>query len=179
MLVQIPCSTGIAWLLGEQVTADGDMMLFSVKRAGCALAALVFLAACGDKPTKINHDAISQKRGARSDSGSILDFFRSKDDAGVKVNRFLWAASLQVLDFLPVQTADPFTGVISTGYGVPPGGGRAYRATILISDPALDARSLNLSMSTQRGPVDAGTRRAVEDAILSRARELRIQAGKY
>lgn len=158
------------------------MMLFSVKRAGCALAALVFLAACGDKPTKLDHEAMSHGRDARgmnSNSGSIFDFFRSKDDAGVKVNRFLWAGSLQVLDFLPIQSADPFTGVISTGYGVPPGGGRAYRATILISDPALDARSLNLSMSTQSGPVDAGTRRAVEDAILSRARQLRIEAGKY
>lgn len=158
------------------------MMLFTVKRAGCALAALVFLGACGDKPPKLDPEAMSHGRDARymrSDSGSVFDFFRSKDDAGVKVNRFLWAASLQVLDFLPIQSADPFTGVISTGYGVPPGGGRAYRATILISDPALDARSLNLSMSTQSGPVDAGTRRAVEDAILSRARQLRIEAGKY
>lgn len=156
------------------------MMLFTLKRAGCALAALVFLGACGDKPPKLDPEAINQGRGgARSDNGSVLDFFRSKDDAGVKVNRFLWTASLQVLDFLPIQSADPFTGVISTGYGVPPGGGRAYRATILISDPALDARSLNLSMSTQSGPVDAGTRRAVEDAILSRARQLRIEAGKY
>ncbi|WP_324753804.1 DUF3576 domain-containing protein [Roseovarius sp. Pro17] len=161
------------------------MMLLSVKRAGCALAALVFLGACGDEPPKFDPNAVvveggKEAKGAqRVNSGtSILDIFRGKD-AGVKVNRFLWTASLQVLDFLPIQSADPFTGVISTGYGVPPGGGRAYRATILISDPALDARSLNVSLSTQAGPVDAGTRRAVEDAILSRARQLRIQAGKY
>ena len=161
------------------------MMLLSVKRAGCALAALVFLGACGDEPAKFDPNAVVVEGGkeakgpARVSSGtSILDIFKSKD-AGVKVNRFLWTASLQVLDFLPIQSADPFTGVISTGYGTPPGGGRAYRATILISDPALDARSLNVSLSTQRGPVDAGTRRAVEDAILSRARQLRIQAGKY
>ena len=31
------------------------------------------------------------------------------------------------------------TGVIVTDYGTPPGGGRAYRATILIQDAALDA----------------------------------------
>lgn len=160
-------------------------MLLSVKRAGCALAALVFLGACGDEPAKFDPNAVvveggkEAKGAARVTSGtSVFDIFKSKD-AGVKVNRFLWTASLQVLDFLPIQSADPFTGVISTGYGTPPGGGRAYRATILISDPALDARSLNVSLSTQRGPVDAGTRRAVEDAILSRARQLRIQAGKY
>ncbi|MFQ1702020.1 DUF3576 domain-containing protein [Loktanella agnita] len=95
----------------------------------------------------------------------------------VAVNRYLWTASLDVLSFLPVQSADPFTGVISTGYGTPPGSGRAYRATIHVSDPALDARSLNLSLMTQSGPVALETQRAVEDAILSRARQLRIADG--
>jgi hypothetical protein len=60
----------------------------------------------------------------------------------VAVNRYLWNASLEVLNFLPIQSVDPFTGVIVTGYGTPPGGGRSYRATIKVSDPALDARAL-------------------------------------
>ncbi|MCQ0093808.1 DUF3576 domain-containing protein [Roseovarius sp. M141] len=166
------------------------MMLLSLNRAVIAIAALGMLAACGDEPPRFDPNAVVVESGkeakgpARVDAkpgesgGSIFEIFQGKE-AGIKVNRFLWTASLQVLDFLPVQTADPFTGVISTGYGTPPGGGRAYRATILISDPALDARSLNLSLSTQSGTVAAGTQRAVEDAILSRARQLRIQAGKY
>lgn len=166
------------------------MMHFSAKRAVIAIAALGILAACGDEPPKFDPKAVVVESGREAKGparvgvapgepgGSILEIFKSKE-SGVKVNRFLWSASLQVLDFLPVRTADPFTGVISTGYGTPPGGGRAYRATILISDPALDARSLNLSLSTQSGPVAEGTRRAVEDAILSRARELRIGADKY
>jgi len=114
----------------------------------------------------------------RGNGSSILDIFKGGGPEA-KVNRFLWTASLEVLNFLPVQTADPFTGVISTGYGTPPGGGRAYRATILISDPALDARSLNVALQTRNGPVAAGTQRAVEDAILSRARQLRISAGRF
>lgn len=93
----------------------------------------------------------------------------------VAVNRYLWYASLDVLDFLPVESADPFTGVITTGYGIPPGGSVAYRATIYVSDPALDARALNVALFTQRGAVAAETTAAVEDAILSRARQLRIQ----
>jgi hypothetical protein len=108
----------------------------------------------------------------------LLDAFRGGRET-VKVNRFLWTASLEVLNFLPIEAADPFTGVISTGFGVPPGGGQAYRATVLISDPALDARSLKVALQTQRGPVDAATTRAVEDAILNRARQLRIQSGKF
>ncbi|WP_372340133.1 DUF3576 domain-containing protein [Yoonia sp.] len=95
----------------------------------------------------------------------------------VAVNRYLWAASLDVLSFLPVESADPFTGVITTGFGTPPGGSRAYRATVQVSDPAMDARSLNLSLLTTSGPVALETQRAVENAILDRARQLRIADG--
>jgi len=82
-----------------------------------------------------------------------------------------------VLDFLPIESVDPFSGVVVTGYGTPPGGGRAYRATILVQDPALDARSLKLALATRSGPVAPATVRAVEDAILTRARQLRIRDG--
>lgn len=95
----------------------------------------------------------------------------------VAVNRYLWAASLDVLSFLPVEMADPFTGVIATGFGVPPGGSTAYRANIQVTDPALDARALRVSLQTQRGPVDSATQTAVENAILDRARQLRIADG--
>ncbi|OBY26378.1 DUF3576 domain-containing protein [Leisingera sp. JC1] len=109
---------------------------------------------------------------------SVFDFLNAKPDQTVQVNRYLWTASLDVLSFLPVQSVDPFTGVIVTGYGTPPGGGRSYRATIHIKDPALDARSLNVALQSKGGPVSASTTRAVEDAILSRARQLRIADGK-
>ena len=42
-------------------------------------------------------------------------------------------------------------------------------------DPALDARSLKLSLQGPGGAaVEPGTVRAVEDAILTRARQLRV-----
>ncbi len=111
---------------------------------------------------------------------SIWDVFGpSKTEQTVQVNRYLWAASLDVLSFLPIESVDPFTGVIVTGYGTPPGGGRSYRATVHISDPALSARSLKLAMQTSGGqPANPATVRAVEDAILSRARQLRIADDK-
>jgi len=96
----------------------------------------------------------------------------------LEVNRYIWAASLEVLNFLPIESVDPFSGVIVTGYGTPPGGGRAYRATILVNDPALDARSLKLALVSKGGAVDPATVRAVEDAILTRARQLRAQDSK-
>jgi hypothetical protein len=121
-----------------------------------ALLALLIgtLAACGGGP-------VPTPRGAEN----------------VAVNRYLWAASLDVLSFLPVQTADPFTGLITTGFGTAPGSSRAYRATIQVTDPAMDARSLNVALQSRNGPVALETQRAIEDAILSRARQLRIADG--
>ncbi len=111
---------------------------------------------------------------------SIWDLFSAnKAEQITNVNRYLWAATFDVLNFLPVQEVDPFTGIIITGYGTPPGGGRSYRATVHIKDPALEARSLTVSMQTSGGaPVSTATVRAVEDAILSRARQLRIADNK-
>ena len=110
---------------------------------------------------------------------SIWDVFGpNRTEQTVNVNRYLWAASLDVLGFLPVQSVDPFTGVIVTGFGTPPGGGRAYRATVHVRDPSLDARSLKVSLQGQGGAVSPATARAVEDAILARARQMRIRDRK-
>ena len=123
-----------------------------------------------------------QQRGAgivRPERETIWDLFdRDDPETSVDVNRFIWNAALDVLDFLPVEAVDPFTGVIVMGYGVPPGGGTPYRATVYVQDPALDARSLNVALATRSGPASAATQRAVEDAILTRARQLRIATGR-
>ncbi|MFK7877795.1 MAG: DUF3576 domain-containing protein [Paracoccaceae bacterium] len=152
------------------------------------LSAALLLSACAqqtndeiqDGPVVQRETAAEQQEreflgeGPRSDR-TLLSLFNTGDpELKVDVNRYIWAASLEVLDFLPIQTVDSFTGVIVTGYGTPPGGGRAYRATVLVDDPALDARSLTLAMQTRGGPVSASTIRAIEDAILTRARQLRV-----
>ena len=43
---------------------------------------------------------------------SFFDLFRNRGDADrdVPVNRFLWQASLDMLSFLPLEGADPFSG---------------------------------------------------------------------
>ncbi|KJS42615.1 MAG: hypothetical protein VR71_14005 [Roseovarius sp. BRH_c41] len=166
-----------------ETISDGAMTHSRLKILGLTATCLVLLSGCGGfKNATLDEEAMRVKGGRErqvaAGDGSILDAFRGAKDT-VKVNRFLWTASLQVLDFLPIEAADPFTGVISTGYGTPPGGGQSYRATILISDPALDARSLNVALQTRGGAVNAATERAVEDAILNRARQLRINAARF
>ncbi|WP_050932007.1 DUF3576 domain-containing protein [Aestuariivita boseongensis] len=150
---------------------------------GCGGNGLFGRVTVGDEPTE---RVVEPGQGSRlgspntSEGSSLWDLFRpNQADQTVAVNRYLWNASLDVLNFLPVQSVDPFTGIIVTGYGTPPGGGRAYRATIHVTDPALEARALRVSLQTRSGPVSAGTARAVEDAILARARQLRIADNRF
>tara|TARA_B110000977_G_scaffold186028_1_gene251478 strand:- start:2537 stop:3025 length:489 start_codon:yes stop_codon:yes gene_type:complete len=158
-----------------------------MKARNFAILALALggLAACGSigSPAQPLADQYTNAKNPNvietNPENTIWSIFSKKNtESVVLVNKYLWSASLEVLSFLPVQSVDPFTGVIVTGYGTPPGGGRAYRATVLIDDPALDARSLNLALQSRGGAVSAATSRAVEDAILSRARELRIADNK-
>lgn len=126
---------------------------------------------------RLNQPAANQETRRKS---TIWDLFSNTKDPNttVEVNKYLWQASLEVLNFLPIESIDPFSGVFVTGYGTPPGGGRAYRATVYVQDPALDARSLKVSLDSRGGAVSPDTVRAVEDAILTRARQLRIRDSK-
>lgn len=183
------------------------MSLHRVGRIAVAAALVSSLSACGgglasgdsglfrrSQPTIPSEDQLSRKERAdaqraalaaanpEDDQGStIWDLFSNADDPNttVEVNKYLWQASLEVLNFLPIESVDPFTGVIVTGYGRPPGGGRAYRATIYVQDPSLDARSLKVALQGQGGSAVAPeTVRAIEDAILTRARQIRIRDSK-
>ena len=182
------------------------MHLYRLSRIAAAIGLALTLAACGgissgdsglfrkrgatipsetQLDSKARADAqragLAKARGEDKPRSTIWDLFSNSADPNktVEVNKYIWAASLDVLNFLPIESVDPFTGVIVTGYGAPPGGGRAYRATIYIQDPALDARSLKVAMQSRGGgAVAPETIRAVEDAILTRARQLRIQDSK-
>jgi hypothetical protein len=173
-----------------------------ITRSAILLGVVLTLSACGGigsgdsgwfrRSNTVDAQTLEQRARAEEQRGNleqitptpkrrtIWDLFGNRRDpnSNIEVNKYLWQASLEILNFLPVESVDPFSGVIVTGYGTPPGGGKAYRATILVQDPALDARSLKLSLLTRSGPVDAETQRAVEDAILSRARQLRIRDSK-
>jgi uncharacterized membrane protein len=151
-----------------------------------ALCSTIILAGCGQQfssrntgPAEVDADIARSRDGVGATTlGEALRAARNQEQI-VGVNRYIWSAAIKVLDFLPIETVDPYTGVIVTGFGTPPGGSTAYRATVLINDPALDARSLNVALQTRRGPASASAVRAVEDAILTLARQMRIGDNKY
>jgi len=109
------------------------------------------------------------------DNGNLGDLFKSSGDEIGSVNKYLWQASIEVLNFLPINSADPFSGIIVFGKGKAPGSSQSYDATVYISDPALDARSLSVTVRSSNGTISSAAKREIENAILSRARQLRLK----
>ena len=141
-----------------------------------AIATFPILVACSSGGSNSDDTAIKPRAlASEGDSRSTIWDVTNRDlkTTPVKVNRYIWQASLEVLDFMPIETIDPFSGVIVMGYGTPPGGKTKYEATVLVTEPALDARTLRGSLRTRYGPADPGTKRPLEDAILSTTRQPR------
>jgi hypothetical protein len=99
------------------------------------------------------------------------------------VNSYLWHATLDTLSFMPLHSADPFGGVIITDwYSDPSNPNERMRVTGYILDRRLRADGIKISTFRQTrsadGWVDAqvnpDTANKLEDAILVRARELRL-----
>ena len=61
------------------------------------------------------------------------------------------------------------------GKGKAPGSSQSYDATVYISDPSLDARSLSVTVRSSNGTISSAAKREIESAILSRARQLRLK----
>jgi hypothetical protein len=161
-------------------------------------AAMLTLAACGDAKTEYTYpdsrDEDPTLRGFKKDSEGLfgsdgLLSYGKKDEgggSGIAVNSFLWRASLDTLSFMPLASADPFGGVIITDWYTPPEAPNSrFKANVFILDRQLRADGIKVTLFQQRrdpsaGWVDAEVNRRtasdLEDAILTRARQLRIAA---
>jgi hypothetical protein len=102
------------------------------------------------------------------------------------VNAYLWHATLDTLSFMPLASADPFGGVIITDWYSPPQDSvERLKVTVYILDRRLRADGIKLAVFRQTkqngawvdAPVNPDTASKLEDAILTRARELRIASG--
>lgn len=106
--------------------------------------------------------------------------------SGIGVNAYLWRASLETIDFMPLSQADPFGGVIITDWYSPPETpGERFKINVYILDTVLRADGVKVAIFRQTNGTDAGwidaavdtnTATSIEDNILTRARELRIAA---
>jgi hypothetical protein len=102
---------------------------------------------------------------------------------GVGVNSLLWRASLDTISFMPLVSADPFGGVIITDWYTPPQTpDERFKVNIYILGRALRADGVRASVFRQTNqagtwadaPVALNTGTDLENAILTRARQLRM-----
>lgn len=157
-----------------------------------ALGAALCLSGCSSMGKKADSTAYTTPDPA-NDKISISHLFGGGNkqakqaaydqQAGIGVNAYLWRASLDTISFMPLNSADPWGGVIiSDWYANPQKPDERFKTTIYILDARLRADALNVSVykQVQQGgqwidaEVSQQTQLDIENAILSRARELRL-----
>lgn len=110
-----------------------------------------------------------------------------KDDgsSGIGVNSYLWRASLDTVSFMPLASADPFGGVIITDwYEAEEKPNERFKVNIFILDKQLRSDGVKVKVFRQISKggkwvdtqVSDNTGPQMEDAILTRARQLRVAA---
>jgi hypothetical protein len=168
-----------------------------MKKILLPLTMVALITACGDVKTESagapmsREDAQLEKRGKITGEGG-LTLFGGKDKdtssgGAIGVNSYLWRATLDTISFMPLASADPFGGTIITDwYEDPKTQGERYKVNALILDKTLRADGVRVQVFKQKltkgtwrdSAVDAKLARTLEDTILTRARELRVAAGK-
>ncbi|ACT57710.1 DUF3576 domain-containing protein [Hirschia baltica] len=124
--------------------------------------------------------------GGSSDQATVRKVSADgKQQAGIGVNAYLWRASLDTISFMPLKSADPYGGVINSDwYANPELPDERFKTTVYILDTRLRADGVKVAVQKevlvngnwQTANVDEGTGAALENAILSRARELRLSS---
>ena len=154
--------------------------------------ASVLLAACSGRQAtdlpKSREDAERERFGTIF--GDDLTFGgarRARPDeeaSGIGVNSFLWRAALDTVSFMPVVSADPFGGTIITDWFTP--GDQPndrVKVNVYILDRQLRSDGVRAAVFRQAREPTGGwrdvqvareTNTQMENAILARARELRI-----
>ncbi|MDP3494631.1 MAG: DUF3576 domain-containing protein [Hyphomonadaceae bacterium] len=108
-----------------------------------------------------------------------------EENGALGVNAYLWRASLDTLSFLPLSSADPYGGVIITDwYANPSKADERMKATVYILDTRLRADGVSAAVFRETlangvwspASVSPETNVALENAILAKARQLRLSS---
>ncbi|HCO99863.1 MAG: hypothetical protein CL573_01495 [Alphaproteobacteria bacterium] len=165
-----------------------------VKYVFCVSATVLLLGLTACEGIKLDRaetggylDEERKKAGKLFGDINLLDFGGGdKDNAnsGIGVNGHLWRASLDTLSFLPLSSADPFGGVIITDWYAPPESpGERFKVTVYILGQELRSDAVRVSIFRQKrgdraewldANTGSNTSTSLENAILTRAREMRI-----
>jgi|SRR5581483_4988346 len=173
---------------------------------GAALALCLAVAGCGGEtrpndPTQYSADYHQERGSALFNIGSMTggdstislggNKKRSQENGsgggggGLGVNAYLWRGALDTLSFMPLASADPFGGVILTDWYSPPGSTEErFKATAYIMGRELRSDAFRVVIYRQvlqngqwvDATVSPMTTGEIEDKVLARARQLRVQS---
>lgn len=157
------------------------------------------ISACADVKSKNSYPvpedtADAQKHGKigdMADNGdSVFTLFdsstrRGNAGAALGVNPYLWRASLDTINFMPIASADSNGGTILTDWYSPPSTPKErMKLNVLIKDQTLRADGVQITVFRQKQDkrgnwvdtqVNPATGTQLEDTIIQRARQLRLQ----
>ncbi len=156
------------------------VLAFATSATGCALK----MPKAKPAPDAQNAEApVKAKKPARQKTKLFGNSGRNSEQAGIGVNSYLWRATLDTLNFMPVLSADPFGGTYVTDWHASPQNpGERFKIQVFILDTRLRADGIAVRVFRQTGSggtwtdatVDPDTSLQIENAILTRARQLRI-----
>ena len=148
------------------------------------VAASVLLGACTQgEPAKPAVSDISGGNGGLFGDAGLFGEDPYAAGRVIGVNSFLWRASLDTISFMPVSSADPFGGVIITDwYSAGAAVNERFKLNVYILGRSLRADGVRVAVfrqiqtspgNWQDSALSDTTATKIEDAILTRARQLR------
>lgn len=166
------------------------------RKSFLAFAALLVLGGCSgiksEEKYPTGHDRATTGGDIYATAPSIfgdggLKLFGGKGDSDgesmIGVNSWLWRASLDTVSFMPLASADPFGGTILTDWFTPPESpDERFKVNVFILGQQLRSDGVRVRVFRQTrtkgqwkdAQAPDETARQIEDAILTRARQLRV-----
>jgi len=145
-------------------------------------ATLLMLGACTQGEPVVEPTAAQGNSGIFG-NGSLFGDDAQAEGRAIGVNSFLWRASLDTISFMPVSSADPFGGVIITDWYSPgDAANERFKLNVYILGRSLRADGVRVAVfrqiqtspgNWQDSVLSDTTATKIEDAILTRARQLR------
>ena len=134
-----------------------------------------------------------QSGGGLLGGGITLDGILGKNESNdsdstinnMSVNVFLWRGALETIDFMPLSSADPIGGTIITDwYSTTENQSERCKLNIFITGKKLNTENLKVTSFCQEfedqiwvnKKIDKGSNIKIENAILNKAKKLRLQS---
>ncbi|MGL5784653.1 MAG: DUF3576 domain-containing protein [Alphaproteobacteria bacterium] len=165
-----------------------------------ALLAMCFLQAACDTPGTVSPSSsgeatpqpelLPRKDRRYKNTGKLfgeqgLSLGAQEDETGIGVSAYLWRGTLDVLAPFPLQTTDPFGGLVTTDWYTPPStSNEQFKVNVVILSRQLRSDGLNVRVlrrektaggAWKETPAHSSLQRHFKEVILLRARDLKAK----